>query len=445
MPYIGVYNLQSKNIIEMSEHRFTLEPYRGPSTRHRCPACQTERKFARYIDNYTGQHIHTSVGRCDRENQCGWHYKPKQFFEDHPGLNPISPAPVVMEKPRRKIEPPRKITPVPLDMFKRTLNGYGANQFIQFLSKVFAKDVVNGIIERYFIGTSNKPWPGSVVFWQIDSANRVRAGKVMQYNPETGKRLKNPDRDFITWIHKVEAIPDFELNQCFFGEHLLKDSTKPVAIVESEKTAMIASVHFPEFVWLACGQLNGLNPTKGKVLKGRKVVLFPDVNGYEKWKTKANELSTITTITVSDFLERLASPNDRADGCDLADFLLRMKVKPPVESKPERKEITAPHPTPIGKDGLLERFKPFYSVVEDRFCSPGSRKPLSQPIGIDIARNVISPDESCLKKTIESRLMERVGLWYKFKGIGFDVLLDSNAIFNVPKTPFFKLNSIETI
>lgn len=325
----------------MSEHRYTLEPYRGPSTRHRCPACQAERKFARYIDTDKNRHIDPSVGRCDRENQCGYHLKPRQFFEQNPWRNDGNQMPVVLPKPRPTVEPPKKITPVPLDVFKRTLNGYGANQFIQFLSKVFPKDVVNGIIEGYFIGTSNKPWPGSVVFWQIDSANRVRAGKVMQYNPETGKRLKNPNRDFITWIHKVESLPDYQLNQCFFGEHLLKNSTKPVAIVESEKTAVIASVHFPEFVWLACGQLNGLNPTKARVLEGRKVVLFPDVNGYEKWKAVADKLSNITNITVSDYLERHASPKERADGCDLADYLLRN----PKAIKPGRKPNPPSPPT----------------------------------------------------------------------------------------------------
>lgn len=332
----------------MSEHRYTLEPYRGPSTRHRCPECQKDRKFARYINSSTGQHIDPSVGRCDRENQCGYHLKPRQFFEQNPWRNDAKQTPVGLPMPKQMIERIKKITPVPLDVLERTLGGgYAGNNFIQFLSAHYPKDVVNRAIEKYYIGTSNKPWVGSVVFWQIDYMNRIRAGKVMQYNPATGKRLKNPYRDFITWIHKVEDLPKYELSQCFFGEHLLKNSTKPVAIVESEKTAVIASVHFPEFVWLACGQLNGLNPTKARVLEGRKVVLFPDVNGYEKWLAKAKELSSITTITVSDYLEKHASPKERADGCDLADYLLRSTNAINIGHHPEP-------PTPPAIDGSLQ-------------------------------------------------------------------------------------------
>ncbi len=39
-----------------------------------------------------------------------------------------------------------------------------------------------------------------------------------------------------------------------FGEHLLPmNRGKPVAIVESEKTALVAAYYLPEYVWLASG------------------------------------------------------------------------------------------------------------------------------------------------------------------------------------------------
>jgi hypothetical protein len=28
-----------------------------------------------------GEHIHPSVGRCNRESNCGYHYTPKQYFQ----------------------------------------------------------------------------------------------------------------------------------------------------------------------------------------------------------------------------------------------------------------------------------------------------------------------------------------------------------------------------
>ena len=64
----------------------------------------------------------------------------------------------------------------------------------------------------------------------------------MLYSPKTGKRSKEPYHA-PNWVHKVLNLPEFSLQQCFFGEHLLKGNTKPVAICESEKTAIIASVY----------------------------------------------------------------------------------------------------------------------------------------------------------------------------------------------------------
>ena len=94
-------------------------------------------------------------------------------------------------------------------------------------------------------------------------------------------------------MHKLIKQPDFELKQCMFGEHVLKNNIKPVAIVESEKSAVIASVYLPQFIWLAVGSLNNLNAEKCKVLQGRTVVLYPDLNGFEKWNEKKKELARL--------------------------------------------------------------------------------------------------------------------------------------------------------
>ena len=131
-------------------------------------------------------------------------------------------------------------------------------------------------------------------------------------------------------IHAALKLSDYSLKQCLFGEHLLYDSTtlsKPVAIVESEKTAIIASAYLPDFIWLAAGSLNNLNLEKCQSLKGRKVILFPDLNAYEKWKSKANELKSSFSITVSDLLESKASKSEKLLGLDLADYLIRFDMK----------------------------------------------------------------------------------------------------------------------
>lgn len=61
----------------------------------------------------------------------------------------------------------------------------------------------------------------------------------MAYDPNTGERVKNPYAK-ITWIHQINKQWDFVLQQCLFGLHLIKENkSKTVAIVESEKTAII--------------------------------------------------------------------------------------------------------------------------------------------------------------------------------------------------------------
>ena len=165
----------------------------------------------------------------------------------------------------------------------------------------------------------------------------------MQYNPETGRRLKH-ESGAIDWVHsklkKSGTISEnFNLQQCFFGEHLLKIyPEKPVAIVESEKSALIACAIFPDLIWLAAGNLNGLSLEKCQVLKGRDVMLYPDLGAYEKWSLKAKEIKKqcYCKVTISTLLEVEANNTDRKNGFDIADYiiaeLLSKKSIPVIQS-----------------------------------------------------------------------------------------------------------------
>ena len=53
-----------------------LEPYKGRGTRHTCPNCKVKQTFTLYLDGNTGQPIHPTVGKCNREIKCGYHYPP---------------------------------------------------------------------------------------------------------------------------------------------------------------------------------------------------------------------------------------------------------------------------------------------------------------------------------------------------------------------------------
>lgn len=309
----------------MRDYKYVLEPYKGMSTRYHCPSCQHRVKtFTLYIDCVTGEHIHQTVGRCNRESKCGYHYTPKQYFIDNQ---------ITFQKPRfnsSKILPVRAkekpISFIPIDIFKGSLSSkaFSTNNFVLFLISKFGVEIASELVGRYFIATSKHLY-GSTVFWQIDLEGKVRTGKIMLYNPISGKRVHDGDLP-VYWVHKAIKQPDFTLKQCLFGEHLLIDKSKPVAIVESEKTAIIASCYLKQFLWLAVGGKSSLNTEICKILKGRDVVLFPDINGYKTWVTISEGLKKYCNVQVSNLLEQRANKEEREGGLDIADYLLRFKL-----------------------------------------------------------------------------------------------------------------------
>jgi hypothetical protein len=312
-------------------HRFILEPYHGRASRTTCPNCHHRgRTFKRYIDTETRQNLADHVGKCDRLDACGYHYPPRDYFAATPGAMPVSTV---------RATPAKPFNTLPRRYVDESARLYYNNNFVHFLGKYFGDDTALRLAELYKIGTS-KHWPGATIFWQIDANDKVRTGKIMLYNPTDGHRVKQPF-NHISWAHTLlsssstgsssghsgkqtaTATATFQLKQCFFGEHLLHtDPFKTVAIAESEKTAVIASFFYPRYIWLASGSLEGLNWDKCKVLKDRRVILYPDVNGYSKWRQKAREMNLrlpAARFTVDDTLERTANWYERRQGIDIAD------------------------------------------------------------------------------------------------------------------------------
>lgn len=87
----------------------------------------------------------------------------------------------------------------------------------------------------------------------------------------------------------------------------------------------------PKYLWLATGGKSQLNEDKLKVLQNRKVIAFPDVDGYEEWTHKLTAFPD-QQITVSPILQQNATAQDRANHIDIADWLIRYLVNPPDPS-----------------------------------------------------------------------------------------------------------------
>ena len=111
------------------------------------------------------------------------------------------------------------------------------------------------------------------------------------------------------------------MSQCQFGEHLLPLCPElPIALVEAEKTAVICSAVFPEFLWLATGGLGQFND-RVKVLLGRQVLAFPDLGAVDRGRQKAKDYPLLD-ITVSDYQEKTPTPQQPEMGADLADLVV---------------------------------------------------------------------------------------------------------------------------
>lgn len=295
------------------------------SQKFECPNCG-KRRLVRYVDLENGAYLPTHIGRCDREIKCAYHCTPKsivsyQHYE--PELAPVQEPTILFEDFEASF-----VDEVLVD---RTLQYYQQNNFVQFLTNKLGKKAASILIKRYNIGTS-KYWEGATVFWQKDIKNNVRTGKVMLYNPADGHRIKEPF-NHIHWAHslllKKGLVDYFFLKQCLFGEHLLTENgKKTIAIVESEKTAILMSHYYPKYEWLASGSLSNVNKQLFEPLRSCTIRLYPDLGALEKWKEKAFWLTKQGfKIKVSELLEEEASQEEKEQGLDLADFMLLNATK----------------------------------------------------------------------------------------------------------------------
>ncbi len=308
----------------MKEHSYHLEKYHGRSSRHECPDCHDPHSFTYYVDE-DGVAIDKSVGRCDHESRCGYHYSPKQYFQDHRWENEDDRKKDGWHNNRDKPKQQESEVAINIPTFidrnvvLRSLSF--DSTFVEFLCGIFPPSIIKRVVGDYAIGATKDR---SVVFWQIDANGHVRTGKVIKYDPDTGHRRKDLKVDWVHAILKRKGMigNDYHLKQCLFGEHLLKrHPERLVALVEAEKTAVIGSGVFPNYVWVATGGKSQLPIDKLRVLTGRNVLMFPDVDGYQEWCKKAKTF-TFARFMVSDLLEKNATQEEREGKIDIADWVI---------------------------------------------------------------------------------------------------------------------------
>ena len=190
---------------------------------------------------------------------------------------------------------------------------------------------------RYRLGRSRD---GGVIFWQIDQLEQLYDGKIMYYRPDCHRDHERHPQ----WVtnllkrHYLRGYDDLAASipsiHCLFGTHLLKPETlnlKPdtmaVCVVEAEKTAVIMSEHYPDYLWLAAGGLYELTAQKLFPLKGRRIILLPDTDpdgkAYATWYHVMLEAQRLLgqPIHLSPLLERKATAEQKQRKIDILDFV----------------------------------------------------------------------------------------------------------------------------
>ncbi len=340
--------LKSKVMYTVKSYKCALDT---SSKKFICCNCG-KKSFVKIIDTETKQYLPDHVGRCDRQNECGYQYTHKQYLTetDKESYSRKDFSYIAIEKN----ETAKPIDFIPIRYVEYSITCYDNNNLIKFLKLNLGEQVTIELCRRYLIGTSIH-WNGSTIFWQFDEIGNVRQLKIILYDPITGKRIKKGasveryykhTKTFVKGITEVDCskvygkyLPGVDENanlvQCFFGQHLLTEYPESeVCIVESEKTALIASIYFPNFIWLATGGASGCKWREYqiyKVLENRHVTFFPDhgyynknknITCYQEWTERVKRISEAIkgNFKVSDILEKKLT--ERKDQ-DLADLLLK--------------------------------------------------------------------------------------------------------------------------
>jgi hypothetical protein len=178
----------------------------------------------------------------------------------------------------------------------------------------------------------------ATVFWYFDIQGNIRSAKVIPYHFDGHRRKDTKPKPEATWAHSPWClnIKNFTFVRCLYGEHRLTDTSKTVALVEAEKSAVIASIYMPEYIWVSCGGAEGLNADVCAILRGFNVILFPDCGKFKEWSDKAAELSKTCKFaySVSSWIEKHATTEEQEKGIDIADILTRYSPQKFIKQEP---------------------------------------------------------------------------------------------------------------
>ena len=139
----------------------------------------------------------------------------------------------------------------------------------RWMCGMFPEDRVREVWDKYNVTTDSH---GNCVFWYVDQDGRILYDKRILYK-EDGHRDKDffPGRQF--------RVADGYTGRCYFGA-CVPDDGKKAFIVESEKSALLASLYYGGRRFLATGGKGNLREIEPNMM------LVPDMDARMEWEEK---------------------------------------------------------------------------------------------------------------------------------------------------------------
>lgn len=315
-------------------YKYSLDP---SSKKYTCPGCG-KKSFVIYVDQETKAPVDEhQYGRCDRENHCSYHLHPSTDPElatkaRPENFTPPPPVQIVQIFPDEKLWKPivertkSCVSPLHAFLTKKLLipNEHLIKWGVLSDTGTAGEDLTVYIFRNAEGVICNLKW----FKYNTDGHRDKNFDSFSLKQPKPSSSKDNPPAPPNT----KETLPEKKYQMCLFGEHLLDPERKKiVCVVESEKSAAIASFFYSQFDWVACGSNSGLTdgkegrPDKISVLKGRTVYWLCDAD-------KAGRMSVVDEVikpsSVRHLIEHIESFSvvdlfpDRHDGYDIGDAIV---------------------------------------------------------------------------------------------------------------------------
>jgi predicted P-loop ATPase/shikimate kinase len=317
----------------LKSKKFIFEFEQSPAKKSNCPICGKSGVYRHYKD------LPREYGRCERLNSCGYVKNPNEEAESiKESLYDL----MGKESNFKRVKEDVKII-------------YPNKSYIETLLSSTDTNFHNGVVSTL------KVPPSHLFKWGVGGENNLTCfiyqNKIKVLNVKKILYKSDCKRDKQKVPLYLSAPNKSKYTTCLFGEHLLEEN-KIICLVESEKSAVIASFFYTQFNWLATGGANGLTDEKIQILQGGKEVYY--LTDSDKAGKENSTLKKLKTYKIKHSIIELFP--ERNDGYDLADAIFE-GLRP--EIKPKTKIITQTNLAEKSKN--ISEFEKVENFISERF------------------------------------------------------------------------------